>query len=351
MTYLLPKKLQQLEPYKPLSGDFPVRLDANESFLSLPDEIRQEIGRAVAAIDFHRYPDPYAAVLCKKFGAFYEIDPALVVAGNGSDELLSLLGTCFADAGDRLLVARPDFSMYEIYGQMGGMEVIARQKDSALQMDADSLIAAALEEQVKMLIFSNPCNPTGQLMAKSDVLKIVEALDCLVVVDEAYMDFAAGSVLQEVENYDNLIVLKTFSKAFGMAAARLGFAVTNRALVKALQAAKSPYNVNTLSQVAGCVLLDHPEFLRECIQSIKESRDDLYQAIKALKKEKADLYMVYPTSANFVYLQVADASAVFEAVSAKGIAIRLMKDNHLRIAAGSPKENRRVWQALSECLH
>lgn len=349
MTYQLTEKLQNLVPYQPIAGEYSVRLDANESFISLPEEIRQEIGQAITQTAFNRYPDPYAVELCQRFGQFFQVKPDLVVAANGSDELLFLLTTCFAKAGDRLLVTEPDFSMYRIYGQMAGLEVEVYAKDNDLLLDAEQFIAYAQAKQVDMVIFSNPCNPTSQLTPRADVLKIVETLDCLVVVDEAYMDFSQGSVLDMVEQYDNLMVLKTFSKAFGMAAVRLGFAIANPVLTKALKAAKSPYNVNTMSQIAGSVLLGHPDYLRQCIADIKESRDDLYKAIKGLKREKADLYTVYPPHGNFIYVEVEDSAKIYKDAAEKGIAIRLM-GKHLRIAAGSNKENRRIYQVLQESL-
>lgn len=349
MTYQLPEKLRNLKPYQPLEGDYTIRLDANESFIALPTEIRQEIADEIAKIAFNRYPDPYATELCQLFGAFYQVKPELVVAANGSDELLSLLTSCFLQAGEKMLVAAPDFSMYKIYGHLAEAEVLEYLKNDDLELDVDGFIAEAKAQQVRMVVFSNPCNPTSQLLVKKDVLKIVEALECLVVVDEAYMDFSQGSVLDVVEEYDNLLILKTFSKAFGMAAIRLGFAVANEVLIQALKAAKSPYNVNTMTQVAGCVLLKHPDFLRECIAEIKTSRDDLYQAIQSLKRDKEDLLVVYPPQGNFIYLKVVDSEKIAAAAAARGVAIRKMGEM-LRISAGSNKENRRIYQILQDAL-
>ena len=350
MTYQLPEKLRNLEPYQPITGQFPVRLDANESFLSLPDEIRHEIGVLVSRIDFNRYPDPYAVELCQKFGKHFQVPPDLVVAANGSDELLFLLTTCFADAGDKLMVVKPDFSMYQVYAELAGMEVEVFNKDNNLSIGVDDLIAAAKEKNIQMLIFSNPCNPSSLVENRNDVLKIVSALeDVLVVVDEAYMEFADDSVLREIENYPNLLVLKTFSKAFGLAAARLGFAVSNKTIINALKAAKSPYNVNTMSQVVGCILLDHPAYLEECQLLIKESRDYLFGMLQAMAGSQPQIKSIQNTRSNFVYMEVEDAAGIYKALQQQGIAIRLM-GNHLRICAGSEEENAAVLKALSDYL-
>lgn len=351
MTYQLPEKLRKLEPYQPITGQFHVRLDANESFISLPDAIRKEIGEKVSQIDFNRYPDPYATELCDKFSKYYHVPSDLVVASNGSDELLFLLATCFSNAGDKLMMVKPDFSMYGIYAELAGMQVEVFEKDDTLQLNVDALIAAAKEKQVQMLIFSNPCNPSSLIESKADVLKIVEALeDILVIVDEAYMEFADDtSVLDMVTQYPNMIVLKTLSKAFGLAAVRLGFAVSNENLIRALKAAKSPYNVNTMSQIVGSIVLDHPEYIQDCIAKIKSSRDDLYNGLQQLQQETNCIKSLQNSKSNFIYMEVENAAEIFQMLRAQGIAIRLM-GNYLRICAGSETENMTLLNALKICL-
>lgn len=350
MTYQLPEKLRTLEAYQPVSGQCKVRLDANESFLNIPDEIRHEISVAVSRIEFNRYPDPYAVELCTKFSYFFQVPANLIVAGNGSDELLFLLTTCFANAGDKLMVVQPDFSMYKFYGAMAGMQVEVFHKNNNFEINPDMLIAEAKEKNIQMLLFSNPCNPSSLLSSKENVLKIVEGLeDCLVIVDEAYMEFAEGSVLQEVENYPNLMVLKTFSKAFGLAAARLGFAISNQTIIDALKAAKSPYNVNAMSQVVGSILLDHRGYLEECILQIKESRDYLFGMMQAMAGSQPKIKSIQNTRSNFIYVEVDDAAGAYQALQQQGIAIRLM-GNYLRICAGSEAENEAVLQALRDYL-
>ena len=350
MAYQLPDKLKTIVPYQPITGSYDVRLDANESFINLPDEIRHEISVMIPRIAFNRYPDPYAVDLCQKFSNVFDVPANLVVAANGSDELLFLLTTCFANAGDKLMVVKPDFGMYKIYGEMAGMQVEVFEKGEDLQIGVDALIAEAKEKQIQMLIFSNPCNPSSLIESREDVLKIVHELeDVLVVVDEAYMEFGYGSVLDEVENYPNLMVLKTLSKAFGLAAARLGFAVSNQTITNALKAAKSPYNVNTMSQVVGSIILDHPAYIDECILLIKESRDYLFGMLQAMAGSEPKIKSIQNTRSNFVYMEVENAADIYNALLEKGIAIRLM-GNYLRVCAGSDEENDAFLNALRDCL-
>lgn len=350
MSYQLPEKLKNLTPYQPVSAHTSIRLDANESFLSLPDYIRKDIGEQIAKIDFNRYPDPYAVELCKKFADFFQLPSELIVAGNGSDELLFLLMNCFSNAGDKLMTISPDFSMYKVYAELTGMQVEEFKKNENFLINIDELIATVKKNDIRILIFSNPCNPVSLAFSKEDVLRIVQNLeDVLIVVDEAYMEFAEESVLHEIENYSNMIVLKTLSKAFGLAAARLGFAVSNKTIIKVLKAAKSPYNVNTLSQTVGCILFNYPDYLKDCINEIKKSRNNLFNKLCNIAQKQPKIKSVQNTHSNFVFIEVEDAFEIYKALQQHGIAIRLI-DNYLRISTGSEKENNILVRILSNIL-
>lgn len=347
--YKIPERLKNIECYNPVTKPFRIRLDANESFLDLPDSIRTEVAKAVSDIDFNRYPDPMAEELCEKFGEFFQIKPQLLTAGNGSDELISLIVLNFLEKGDTMLTVMPDFSMYGFYANAIGVRVEAVEKEEDMALSAVQVIKQAREKKARLVIFSNPCNPTAFVAKREDILQIVEQLDALVVVDEAYMDFSEGSVLSEIEQYENLIVLKTFSKAFGMAAIRLGFAAANESLTRILRGVKSPYNVNSMTQAVGCVLLKHPDHLQQCIEKICSSREDLYEKLKKLEENKQEIEKVYATSTNFVYLKVQNAEKIFKKLQEQGISIRYM-NGYLRVTAGSPEENQEVVSALEELL-
>lgn len=347
--YDLPKRLKRLEPYAPVLGEFPIRLDANESFLPAPEWLRAEIAEAVRTLSFHRYPDPLCTALREKFAGFFGVKPELVTAGNGSDELIGLIVNSFLEPGETMAMVRPDFSMYSIYAKMAGVPTAVYEKaPGSLELDAESLIAFVKANRARLLMFSNPCNPTSQAATMADMIKIVESLDCLVVADEAYMDFSEGSILRLAETYDNLIVLKTCSK-IGMAGIRLGFAVANPTLTRALQAVRSPYNVNSMTQAAGCVWFSHGDYIRECVEQIKVSRDALCGKLKILTEQKQEILQTLPSSANFAFLHMADAASVFEALGKRGVAVRLMGD-YLRITAGNETENERLLMLLDELL-
>ncbi len=342
MPFQLNDKIKNLSPYDPITGNYPIRLDANESFLAPDEPTLEAITRAVQGAAFNRYPDPYAGELCRGFAAFYGVDPQLCVAGNGSDELLSLLAQAFLQKGEKLLSFTPDFSMYRFYGTISETEQVVLEKSAALQLDVEAAIQTAAQQDVKLILFSNPCNPTSLGMSRADVLRLVEHTQALVVVDEAYMDFYDQSVLDCVAEYENLVVLRTCSKAIGMASLRLGFAVANETVIRAFRAVKSPYNVNALSQAIGTVVFSEPEKLRKGICSICASRDSLKAGLQALQLPQI---VCLGADANFLYCSAQNAEALFAFLMNRGIIIRSFGE-HLRITAGKPEENSALLQAV-----
>lgn len=350
MPFLLNEKIRNLTPYDPIQGEYRIRLDANESFLQPDAALQTEIAGIAAGIPLNRYPDPYAQALCNGFAAFYGVDPAHVTAGNGTDELLSLLVQSFLQKGDTLLSFMPDFSMYRFYGALSEVRLLTLEKTAQEQIDADAAIVAAKERQVRMILFSNPCNPTSLLTARETVLRFVRETETLVVADEAYMDFADQSVLDCAAQYDNLIVLRTCSKAIGLAGVRLGFAVANPVLTKALRAAKSPYNVNVLSQAIGAAVFARVDLLRQGIVQIRASRDRLLNGLREMETQFPQYLQIIGGEANFVFCKLHRAQDCFRFLMGKGIIVRCFGE-HLRITAGKPEENEEFVQSLREFLN
>ena len=350
MGYELCDKIKYMTPYEPISGSYPIRLDANESFLQ-PDEMLQlKIIEAVAGISMNRYPDALAADVCAAFAKRFQVQPDNVVAGNGSDELISVIIAGMLQKGEPLLTLAPDFSMYRFYGELQELNLVTLQKGKDLTVTAKEIIKAAKQAGAKAIIFSNPCNPTSLMMDAKDVLELAEQTDALVIVDEAYMDFSDQSILCKAPELDNVIVLKTCSKAMGAAALRLGFVVTNTKIANALRAAKSPYNTDALSQAIGTVLLGEDEYLDYCVSAIKRSRDILYEGLTRLAEfKKNSIINVYKPQTNFILIELADANACFRELLKLGIVVRLMGDC-LRITAGTDVENASLLSALAKLL-
>ena len=346
--FQLNEKVKNLTPYEPISGTYEIRLDVNESFLTFQKEIEDEMVEALKNSALNRYPDPNATKLVKGFADYFKVNPDCVTAGNGSDEIISVIMNAFLQKGDKILTLEPDFSMYRFYAEIAECESVKYQKDDNLDVNIDDVIALANNENVRIVIFSNPCNPTSRIVAKDDVRKLINNTEALVVLDEAYMDFAEDeSLLNEFEKYDNLIILKTCSKALGSAALRLGFAVANKTLTNVIRAVKSPYNVNSVSQALGEVLFSHPDYINNCIESVVNSRKELYSRILEIKSDKIE--KIYETHTNFVFMKVKNAKQVFEKMKENSIIIRNMGD-YLRITAGTKYENEKMLETFKKVL-
>jgi len=348
MSYELNDKVKNLVPYDAVAGDYKIRLDANESFIDPGEDLGKLFLEAISNVKFNRYPDPMAVELCRKFGLYYGVDPSCVVAGNGSDELITVIMGAFLRSGDKVLAFSPDFSMYQFYGEIYEKKNIIIEKKDDLILTAGDVLDAVYECSPAAIILSNPCSPTSLVMGREDILHIIENTDALVVIDEAYMDFSDQSVMKVAEKYDNLIVLKTCSKAWGMAAIRLGFAVSSKKIIRALHCVRSPYNVNALTQAAGCVIFSNPDYMKNAVEEIKKSRDYLYQGLAQFEEKEGVVRVVKPET-NFVFLELSDAEFVFEELKKRSIIVRRL-GSYLRITAGTKKENDALIQALSEII-
>lgn len=348
MAYQLNKKIRGLIPYEPISGTYDIRLDANESYCTLPKELHEKALRKALETPLNRYPDPNAKELVRAFSSFYHVKPSFVTAGNGSDELISLIVSAFFEPGDELVITVPDFSMYQFYADVNGLKTTVFPKNEELILDTERLSAYLKSGGARGVIFSNPCNPTSLCVDRRRILQMVrEAPGCLFVVDEAYMDFANESILSSVDEFDNLIVLRTCSKAIGLAGIRLGFAVAGKAITRALHAVKSPYNVNALSQSVGTTVFEDPMYLIRCIEEIISARDSLYKGLLAIHAKYRVFDEVYAPATNFVCIKTRMAKALYEALLKKSIAIRFMGE-YLRITAGTKEEHEALFQALEE---
>lgn len=342
--YELNDKIKNLEPYEPISGTYQIRLDANECPVNLPDEVRREFAARLEEIAFNRYPDPLAERLVRSFADYYHIKPELVTAGNGSDELIFLIESAFMQKGDKMLVVSPDFSMYNFYSSICEVQSASFLKGDSLEIDVDALIETVNRDNIDLVIFSNPCNPTGKGITRAEAEKLVSSVEALVILDEAYMDFWTESLLDKIEDYSNLIIFRTASKLVGSAALRLGFAVANPTIAKAIKAVKSPYNVNSVSQAFGEIIYRQKETLKNRQKMIVNNKEMLYNGLVRLCGAKKG-FIVYSSVANFVFMKTDCSHKIWEYLKRQSIVVRLMGD-YLRITAGTAEEVSAVLRAL-----
>lgn len=341
----LNKKVKELKPYDPITGTHRIRLDANESYITPTAEMKEEISKIAVSAHFNRYPDPNATEVCEGFAKYFNVPSDCVMAGNGSDEVISVIMNAFLQKGDTVITFDKDFSMYSFYTSIVECRNIVADKNDDYSVNIDNIIKLANAENARMIVFSNPCNPTSKVISKDDVRRLVKGVNSLVILDEAYMDFSDQSLLPEFSEYDNLIILKTCSKAIGMAGIRLGFAVAVKTLTDVLKAVKSPYNVNLLSQAIGAYIFSQPHYIDTCINRIIDSRNDLYEHLLTLEKEFPNELSLTKPDTNFVFIKCARAASVFEYLKSTGIIVRLMGD-HLRISAGRNYENEEVTNEM-----
>lgn len=348
--YEITKKLRNLKPYDPVEGSYKIRLDANESFFNLDGDEKVRVMDCISEISFNRYPDPNATQVCAAFAEFYGVNPKYVVAGNGSDELISIIAGSFLEKGDSILTFTPDFSMYAFYSKLYELNIINMPKNDDMEIDVEAVVKYCNLNNIKAVMFSNPCNPTSVGIKRDDVIQLVKNLDCLVVVDEAYMEFWNQSIIDMVDKFDNLIILKTCSKAFGMAAIRLGFSIACEKITNALKAAKSPYNTDSLSQAIGTVIFNQKEYLRENTVELLKSRDFLYNETLKLAEEFPNIIKkLYKTCTNFVYFKSSRAGEIYKSLLEKSISVRCFDDS-MRITCGSKDENEILILAMTEIL-
>ena len=340
MNYVSRKMTGKI-PYEPIKGSYRLRLDANESPFNISPEIKDEFIKQLTNADLNRYPDPSACELREAFAERYKINSDNVVAGNGSDELISVIMTSLLDKGDTLAVAYPDFSMYAFYADLSENQICVYDKNNNYTLD--DLLDFVKQTNSRAVVFSNPCNPTSLGFSRSEVLEFVKNCPALCIIDEAYMDFWSESILDEADKHENLIVLKTLSKAYGAAGIRLGFAIGHSSLINALNIARSPYNVNTMSQLLGTIILKKAE----------DKSDFLASQAKKLEQSLRELLpdaIVYPTKANFVFLIHKKADAIYKDLLNREIAVRYFYPDKLRISSSTDDELDILLSTLTEII-
>lgn len=347
----LPQKLLEMTPYDPTENRYPVKLDANESFFPIPQPVRQRILRAVEGLDFNRYPDPNCTRLRAAAAGAFGVQAENLMAGNGSDELISLIVSAFVPKGGTLMVIEPDFSMYRFYAQLCEVSVLSHEKAHDFRVTPQKILEKAARQRPDVLIFSNPCNPAGQGFTREEIRLLLKNLpETLVVVDEAYMDFWDQSMLPEIETYENLMILRTMSKAYAMAGIRLGFAAARKELIEQFNKCRSPFNVSSLTQAAGTAALQDTSWALGQISQILENKRLLQEQLSSLA-EQTGAFQVLESHTNFVLVRTGRCSELYQGLLERGICVRNFERlSLLRITAGSREENARLLEALGEVL-
>ncbi len=330
----------------------PVKLNQNESPYDLPDDLKAEVLDRFREIPFNRYPDEQPGRLVRAYAKHADYTPGGILAGNGSNELTYTIGLALIDKGTPVVLPRPMFSLYEKVVRLHGGEVVSVPPRDDLSFDAEALLAAVEEHEPALTVLTTPNNPTGLAMPIGEIEPIVAAAPGFVVVDEAYVEFTEEeSARTLLAKYPNLILLRTLSKACGLAGLRIGFLLAHPAVIVEILKARLPFMIDALAEAAATTLLQHPDLLAERAQLLKESRKTLEQALK-----RQATIEVIPSQSNFVLFRTpVEPAALMGRLAESGVLVRNMGgypelEGFLRVNAGTEAENNAFLVALKNAL-
>ncbi|MCU0472687.1 MAG: histidinol-phosphate transaminase [Bacteroidales bacterium] len=297
----------------------------------------------------NRYPDPYQKELKNVISNIKGVPAKNIFLGNGSDEIIDLCFRIFCRPGtDRALTFTPTYGMYEVSAAVNDVGIIKLPLNKNFQIDIDTLNPFFSDENLKLILICSPNNPTGNCMNRAGLETILARFNGIVLLDEAYNDFAdEPSFTDEISRYPNLIVMQTFSKAYGMASVRVGMAFANHGIIRYFNKMKPPYNISTVNQKTVLQNLKKQKRLKEQVSKIKDERMRLAENLKNLSFVKH----VYPSDANFLLVQVSDAGYIYNYLIERKIIVRNRSsiiNNCLRITVGTKTENNKLMNALEK---
>ena len=343
LNSLLRPHIAKLQPYTSARDEYTgkegVFLDANENpFGSITEQ------------DFNRYPDPYQSALKEEIAKIKGVRPSQIFLGNGSDEAIDLLYRAFCNPGkDNVILLPPTYGMYEVSANINDVEIRKVALTPDFQLQPDQILAAA-DANSKILFICSPNNPSANKAKREDILFLLENFKGLVVVDEAYIDFSdEPSFTTELDRFPNLLVMQTFSKAWGLASLRLGMAFASEELIRILNKIKPPYNISGLTQETVLAAIKDKAKVDRMIQDILAEREFLKSELEKLPF----VQKIHPSHANFLLVQIPNANQVYDDLIKEKIIVRnrakvLLCEDCLRITVGTREENEALLKALSK---
>jgi len=341
LNKLVRENIKNLKPYSSarseFSGTAKVFLDANENSYGSP-----------LTKWYNRYPDPLQWELKKKIGTIKNVEAESILLGNGSDECIDLLIRAFCDPkNDNIIICPPTYGMYEVYARINDVDVKEVPLQQNFQLNLEGL-ENAVDANTKLIFFCSPNNPTGNNMEREDIEMVLNNFDGIVVIDEAYINYSRQrSFLSELKDYPNLVVMQTFSKAWGLAALRLGMIFASKEIIDVLNKIKPPYNINQATQELAFKALDHLNEVNEMIRATVEERGVLVKDLSQLPF----VQKIFPSDANFVLAKIDDATGVYNFLKEKGIIVRnrsnvILCEDCLRITVGTPGQDKELIESL-----
>lgn len=348
--------LKEMKPYVPHEAPYKVKLNANENPYGLPEEIIEEILKKAKGLEYSRYPNANADKLSEMISSALCLEVKNIVIGNGSDELIDYLIKAFSEKGEKIITPAPSFAMYKIYSLVNSANFIQIPLDqNDFSLDEETILEEAKGADSSIVFLAYPNSPTGNYFAEDKIVKIIEESGCLVVVDEAYYEFGGKTFVPLLSRYSNLAVLRTFSKAFSIAGLRVGYLLSNPEIIQEVRKVKSPFNVNSFSQLAAQVVFENKDILKDSMEKVIDEREKLIIRIDELPPFK-----VYPSQTNFVLVEVGskeNSDLVYNNLLQQGILVQTIYEPafsdsryFLRITVGNKEENGILIKGLKDCL-
>ena len=346
LNTLIRDPVRALQPYQVENFDCEIKLHANENAFPPPASLLEGFEKRLRDLALNRYPDPDCTRLKQAIARRLNVTPDRLMVGNGSDELIQILLQIFCGPGDAVAFPDPTFAMYAIIARGMGLQTVPCPLDDNWDFQAESFLESIAPHRPKIVFFSYPNNPTGNCFDAGALQRVLETFQGIVVLDEAYYDFARKSFLAQAEHHNNLVILRSLSK-IGLAALRVGFGVADPLIIREVNKIRLPYNSNSVSQAFSELLLNRFEPVQRQIDWIVEERNRLMTALAQIPG-----ITVFPSDANFLLFRLDTGSKeVFQNLVDRGILIRDLGGhprlkNCLRVTIGTEEENRRFLESL-----
>jgi len=328
----------------PPQGIVVAKLNQNENPYDIPERWKTAILEKMQQIQWPRYPQYSPSSLRQRLAQKFNVDENQILLGHGSNQLLYLIGSSVLVPGDEVVIPPPTFSLFELMIRINQGKIVKVDKKPDFSLNMDAMIRAC--RTAKLALLCSPDNPTGAVIPLEQLKTLLDNTSGLILWDEAYAEFGGESALELLPKYPRLIISRTFSKAFGLAGLRLGYLIGHPVMMRELQKANIPYNVNLFTLLTANYMLENQDWMAHHVEKISREREKLFDRMQKIPHIKP-----YPSAANFILFQVPDKNRTFESLKAQGILIRDVGskpplDQCLRVSIGTPEENDIFLEAL-----
>jgi len=343
------KSIQELKEYTVPQDKYEVKLNQNESPYDVPEGLKEEIIKKIKITDWNRYPSRTAIPLVKAISVYTNFPEEGIVAANASNEILQAVFQAICDAGDKVVAISPGFAIYPYLSKIMDLNLAEVPLLEDFSFDIKEIINKG--KDAKMVILALPNNPTGTTISIDKIEEIAKNINGIFVVDEAYFEFSKKTAISLLDKYNNIIIIRTLSKAFGLAGLRLGYLLTNAEIAGAVQKAKLPFSVGIFGQIAGEVLLKKNEYIKDIVKKIMDEKEKVFPELTEIPT-----IVPIPSYTNFILFKTEKISGkeLFDEMYRKGVLLRFFDTprlkNTLRVTIGKPEQNKTFLNTLKEVL-